>query len=554
MRLDHPRTSGARLPAEPLLDEHAERLVRTPVATLPEALSAALEAFARRVRCDRAGLWEVQWDARRMTPIQQWTADGGMPLASVPADAVPWLVQQLAEARAVTYRNAASLPREASRERRWTVRNGPRSAALVPIVIGGATAGVFLVGTMRRERTWGASTLAFLRRAAVVLAAPLVRRFAHEASLGTEGRLAGILEAGPGGILLALPSGQIDLANGQASTLFRRTRGDLCRQRLQELLAPASDTPGRPRRGVLDALLASGEPLRMLAHRGDGTTLPVEVTLREVRAPGEAHFCCGVREVSDDLRAREEAAQLRDQIALRGRIALLAEMGSGIAHELNQPLTAILSNSETAQRLIRARAPDAATLAETLQDVVNDTRRAAEILGGLRDMLRHRPSERLPVDVAELVDGVARRFHEESVVRELRITSEMEPGLPRVLGDRVQLEQVLMNLVLNACEALDAVARGPRVIVVRARRAKGGVALADSGPGLSEEALARAFDAFFTTKPRGLGVGLAITRSIVEAHGGRILARNNPDRGATFELEIPSAPLAAVAEGGGEHA
>jgi two-component system sensor kinase FixL len=323
------------------------------------------------------------------------------------------------------------------------------------------------------------------------------------------------------------------------------------------VLAPTAEARRRPSAGTLDALLSAGEPLQLQARRGDGSTLPVEVMLREVRAPGEALFCCGIRDVSEDRRAREEAILLRDEIALRGRTAMLAEMGSGIAHELNQPLTAILSNSETAQRLLRSSGADAAPLREALQDVVNETRRAADILGRMREMLRRRPLETAPVDVAELLASVAGRFREEAVVRSIRVSLEVAPGLPPVLGDRVQLEQVVMNLVLNAFEALGAGTAPPRTIAIRARpSAPGGVdvSVRDSGPGLSAEAMARAFEAFFTTKPRGLGVGLPISRSIVEAHGGRLLARNNADRGATFQFDLPAAPLAGARGGRGRPA
>jgi two-component system sensor kinase FixL len=229
---------------------------------------------------------------------------------------------------------------------------------------------------------------------------------------------------------------------------------------------------------------------------------------------------------------------------------MLAEMGSGIAHELNQPLTAVLSNAETAQRLLAAGArADPGELGEALCDVVNDTRRAAQVLGKMREMLRRRDAERVPVDVAALLSAVASRFREEAVARSVRLSVEIVPGVPQVLGDPVQLEQVAMNLVLNALEALDGEPL-PHAIALRARPTDPpgvDVSVRDSGPGLDDAALAHAFDAFYTTKPDGLGMGLRISRSIVEAHGGRLLARNNADRGATFEFHLPAAPEAGAA-------
>jgi two-component system sensor kinase FixL len=526
----------------------AGRLLRVPVADLPEAIRDALESVGRRLAADRAALWEFRPEERRLLGVQEWGAAGPDPLvAALPADAVPWLVQQLAEGRRVAFRSCSALPREAARERRWFARHGPRSAVLEPLVIGGATAGVLVVGTTRRERSWGPAALATLEEAGAALAAALVRLRAHDASLGSEGRLAGILEAGPDAILLVERSGRIVTANGVASALFLRTRENLCKERLQDVLAGSPEGARRPRRSALDALLASGEPLDLEARRGDGSALPVEVTLREVRTPREELFCCGLRDVSEDRRARDEASRIRDEIALHGRAAMLAEMASGIAHELNQPLTAVLSNAETAQRLLRTGGAGVAPVREALEDVVNETRRAADILGRMREMLRRRPVERVPVDVAQVLASVVRRFREEAVARAIRLSLELDPVLPRVLGDRVQLEQVLMNLVLNAFDALGQGTAPPRTVAVRARAAGGrvDVSVRDSGPGLAGEALARAFDPFFTTKPGGLGMGLPISRSIVEAHGGRLLARSEAGRGATFELDLPAAPAPA---------
>jgi len=153
--------------------------------------------------------------------------------------------------------------------------------------------------------------------------------------------------------------------------------------------------------------------------------------------------------------------------------------------------------------------------------------------------------------VAALLGSVARRFREEAVARSIRLSLDVAPGLPAVLGDPVQIEQVATNLVLNAVEAMGVGTGPPRTIAIRARPTQPDgvdVSVRDSGPGLDPEALAHAFEAFYTTKPQGLGMGLRISRWIVEAHGGRLLARNNADRGATFEFHLPAAPQPGAAE------
>jgi two-component system, LuxR family, sensor kinase FixL len=549
------KRSGAR---GTLLDGDGRRLLRAPTSSLSQEIAATLAEVGRRLVADRVTLWTLrpgERDDRRLSLDRQWSRPGcAIDELTFGRTELPWLVGELAAGRAVTFRTCAALPREAARERRTFARHGPRSAAILPVVVGGATIAALSAGTLRRERSWGRATLAVLERVADAVGLALVRQRAHDASLEAEGRLGGLLETGPEGILLVQPSGRIELANGRATTLFLRTRAELCAARLQDLLTPVPGEPLLPRGGPIDALLAIEGPLQLSARRSDGSTLSVEVTLRELRAPGEELFCCAIRDVSDEQLVREETARLRNELAFMGRTAMLAEMGAGIAHELNQPLTAILSNAETAQRLVAGlHEPAGGDLREALGDVVADTRRAAEVLARMRDMLRRREVARIPIDVAALLAGVSRRFREEAVARSIRLTLELGPGLPPLLGDPVQLEQVAMNLVLNAFEAVGAdgeAAGAPRTIVLRARATQPegvDVSVRDSGPGLDGEALARAFEAFFTTKPHGLGMGLAISRSIVEAHGGRLLARNNADRGATFQFHLPAAPRGAAA-------
>ncbi|HET8541132.1 MAG TPA: ATP-binding protein [Anaeromyxobacter sp.] len=525
--------------------------MQAPFAELQAAVSATLAAVGRRVRADRVTLWDPRWGERRLALIHQWSRPGcAAPVTSLAPEQIPWLMQEMGEGRSVGFRSIAELPREAACERKLFARHGPRSAWFVPLVVGDATLAVLVAGSVRADRAWGGATRALLEGAAVALAAALVRLRAHEASLETDAHLSGVLEAGQDGFLLVHRSGRVQVANGRATAIFLRTRQDLCAARVQDLLAPVQDVPARGR-STIEALLMSDAPVPLVARRGDGSALPVEVTVRELRTPGEPLLCCAVRDVSEDRRAREETLRLRNEIAFMGRTAMLAEMGSGIAHELNQPLTAILSNAETAQRLLPAGpARETDELRETLQDVVNDTRRAADVLGRMREMLRRRDIERVPVDMGALLASVARRFREEAVARSIRISVEVAPALPAVVGDPVQLEQVATNLVLNAVEALgEPGGDAPRTLAIRARPTDPegiDVSVRDSGPGLDDDALAHAFEAFYTTKPHGLGMGLRISRWIVEAHGGRLLARNNDDRGATFEFHLPSAPYAGA--------
>jgi two-component system, LuxR family, sensor kinase FixL len=554
MQQQRSRRRGRVSTPDRLVDDQIACLLRAPIALLSGEILQLLAALGKRLRADRVTLWEL--GGRDLDPVHQWSRAGCAAHDSpVPCDDHPWLIEQLFAGRRIAFRTCATLPAAAYRERKLFARHGPRSAAILPIAIGDAPVAMLVAGTMREPRTWRSAAWTVLEHAGVVLANALERLRGHAAWLETEGRLSGVLEAAPDGILLARPAGRVELANGRATAIFLRTRQELRAERLQDLLAPAPDAPCGLGRTTIEALLASEAPLRLRARRGDGSVAPVDVTLRELRTTGEPLFCCGVRDASEDTRVHDEAARLRNELAFMGRTAMLAEMGAGIAHELNQPLTAILSNAETAERLLcSSRKVDTDELRDALGDVVKETRRAADVLGRMRDMLRPGEAERAPVDVAAVLVGVARRFREEAVARSIALSMEVQPRLAPVLGDAVQLEQVLMNLVLNAFDAMGEGGGLPRTITLRARASQpDGVAISvrDSGPGLASDALAHAFDAFFTTKARGLGMGLPISRSIVEAHGGRLLARNNAEGGATFEFHLPAATRRAAAVGKG---
>jgi two-component system, LuxR family, sensor kinase FixL len=205
-------------------------------------------------------------------------------------------------------------------------------------------------------------------------------------------------------------------------------------------------------------------------------------------------------------------------------------------------LTAILSNAQAAQRLIEVDPMDLGEVREILKDIVEDDKRAGAVIHRLRDLLRKGSLDFVDLDVNELVGDVARLVSGDVALRHVSVRLELAPRLPRVRGDRVQLQQVVLNLVLNGLDAMQESAAGDRTLVLRTAKESSvavRVAARDSGAGIDEADLDQIFHAFYTTKSAGLGMGLAIARSIVEAHGGRLTAENNPDGGATFSFTLP---------------
>jgi signal transduction histidine kinase len=211
-------------------------------------------------------------------------------------------------------------------------------------------------------------------------------------------------------------------------------------------------------------------------------------------------------------------------------------------HELNQPLTAILSNAQAGLRFIQSGDPDLNELREILQDISNDDKRAGSVIRSLRSMMKREEREKESFSINEMVREVVSLFNSEAVLRNVIIETDFAESLPPLLADKIQLEQVVLNLMMNAVEAMDHEAPESRKIFLKTHLTDHGaiqVAIRDWGPGIEEENLDRVFQPFFTTKGAGLGMGLSFSLSIIEAHGGRLWAENNPDKGATFFFELP---------------
>jgi PAS domain S-box-containing protein len=249
------------------------------------------------------------------------------------------------------------------------------------------------------------------------------------------------------------------------------------------------------------------------------------------------------RDVTDLKVADMEVEQRRKEVTHLTRVAILGELSGALAHELNQPLTAILSNAQAAQRLL-ARAPtDLPMVGEILDDIVTDDLRAGEVIARLRALLKKGEASFQPLDLNDVAMEVLALARSELIDRHVKVSFRLTPHLPDVLGDRVQLQQVMLNLLLNACEAMSARASRDRVVTVSTSVNGSGLLLtsiADRGNGIPPDAHERLFEPFFTTKPQGLGLGLSICRSIIAAHGGRLWADNNPDGGAVFSLTLPA--------------
>lgn len=367
--------------------------------------------------------------------------------------------------------------------------------------------------------------------------------------LGTDGRRVRYTWSAPGADPAVLPADDFPWTIEQL-----RTDQAVVFSRLEELPAAASrDVESFRRHGVRSAivvpLLGRGRVPGALALLAAAERTWRDGLVQWLRLAAEIFDNAMARKEGEDaLRASElDAQRSRHELAHFTRVSTMGQLTASIAHELNQPLTGILTNARAGLRFLDAVPPDVAEVREILRDIVDDDKRAGEVIRRLRDLLRKEEPQRVVLDLNVLVRDVVRLLGSDAIIRNVTVRLDLAPHAVLVSGDRVELEQVVLNLLLNAMDAMAEVAGGDRTIVVTTENAapEAHVVVRDSGPGFRAGCDDLIFEPFFTTKPAGMGMGLAISRSIVEGHGGSIRAVNHPGGGAVVHVTLPVSSNAA---------
>jgi two-component system sensor kinase FixL len=362
-----------------------------------------------------------------------------------------------------------------------------------------------------------------------------------------EAHLRSILETVPDAMIVIDEHGIIEAFSVAAERLFGYSAQEARGQNVKLLMPP----PYREQHdSYLARYLATGERRIIgigrvvVGLRRDGSTFPMELAVGEARLGERRVFTGFVRDLTEAQKTHARIQELQAGLLHASRLRVTGQMAAALAHELNQPLTAVANYLRGAQRLTQAREPDLPRVRDAVELAVQQTLRAGQIIRRLRGFVERGDVISRPEAVATLIEEASALALLGAKEKSIRVTLQLAPDLPEVLAERVQIQQVLLNIIRNAIEAME---RQPvRTLTIAARQVDASVeiSVADTGVGLATEVRAQLFQPFVTTKPEGMGIGLSICRTIVESHRGRLWAEDNPGGGTVFRFTLPTAEAA----------
>jgi signal transduction histidine kinase len=571
-----------RLRFETLLSELSAGLIHLAAADVDAAIERGLERVVTFLGVDRGQLDEYVGSESVVRIV--WARPG---LEDMPHlmddDQYPWMAETLRRGQAVRFSRIDELPAAAALDQANLRRAGTRSKICLPLRASGPMLGVLCLSAVRADRAWPDDLVERLRLLSAAFSNALERKrmelslaerlrferllsslsvaFSHLSAADFDREIqhglrqvvdflgvdrGSVIEFSRDGTTARSWAIEEWMDVGEFPWMTARLRsGDVVRfAQLEELPDEAavdrrSYLSNRVKPQVAVPLLVSGIVVGGLVFGTVGSERARSDELIE-----QLHLLGEVFANALSRKQRElEAQRLRQDLTHIGRVSALGELTASLAHELNQPLTAILNNAQTGERLLDAAgAPNLEEVREILRDIVADDRRATEVIRRLRALVKKGDLEFVPLDLNELIREVARLMRSDAISRGISLSLELATDLPTVPGDRVQLQQVVLNLVLNGLDAMHGPGAGERTLVIRTARDGAdavAVSVQDAGIGIDEENVDQLFHPLFTTKTEGLGMGLAIARTIVDAHGGRLNAANNVAAGATFRFSLP---------------
>ncbi len=537
---------------EELLSRFSSAFVRLPVQEVGGAVQGWLGRLGEFLDLDRSALLLSSDDGADLVVSHTWSRPGREERAMVFARRdYPWAVQELRLMRPLIAARLHDLPPEAARDVETLRRDRVRSILTLPLVSNGRVFGGLALLTTTRERDWPAELIQQLRLMAEVFAGVLSRRQMVGALQSSEAMKSAILGSLSSSVAVLDRQGRV-IAVNQGWTKFALDHNTSLDESMGvdvnylDVLRRAGARGEMPAAAVLLGLqsILDGSRQRFALEFACDPSCGKHwfaVSAVPLRRP-EGGAVVAHTEITARKRAEGEAQRHREELAHFTRVSTLGELVASLTHELKQPLTAILNNAQAGRRLLDLEPADSREIREVLIDIIEDDRRATEVIQRLRDLLRRGEVVQAPLELNVLVRDVVKLVTSDALLRNVSLGLDLAREPLTVKGDPVELRQVILNLLLNAMDAVAESNREERTVIVQTRAGEdttARVSVQDTGIGLRDDMRDLIFEPFYTTKPNGMGMGLSIARSILEVHGGTIGASNNPTRGATFHVSLP---------------
>jgi PAS domain S-box-containing protein len=537
------RELSEQLRFERLVSEISATLIDVDAERVNGAVERALRKVLETMHLDRCALFVcLPGEGEARSTHEAAGPDGFRRGSTILTPDVPQVFERLCEGETVTVDDAGPEPPPAEPR--------PKSTLLIPVTVSERRVQGIAFQATPGGTGWPPGLVPRLRLVGEILVSAVTGKRAEDALRASEERYREVLDSQTDLICRYLPDTTLTYVNEAYCRYFGRTRDELIGCQFLELIPEgAREIARRHVESLLENPRVEADEHEVM--RPDGSIGWHQWVDHAVR--GRDGRVIEFQAIGRDITDRKRAEDADRRIAQAGRLALLGELTASIAHEINQPLGAILSNADALEILLEGKRAEPDQIRAILADIRREDLRASEVIRHVRSLVRRREMEMKSLDINQVVREALLLADAECRRRKVALETDLAPGLPAVFGDPISLQQLLLNLIMNGMDAMNDLAVRERRLILRTGRDGNEsveVAVVDAGTGIPDELFPRLFESFVTTREQGMGLGLSISRSIIEAHGGRIRAENNPGGGATVRFALPARERAEGAPSG----